>query len=50
MKKILVIGDSIIDHYILCKSYRMSSEQENMPIYDIEQEAYMLGRSNECCK
>jgi D-beta-D-heptose 7-phosphate kinase/D-beta-D-heptose 1-phosphate adenosyltransferase len=43
MKKILVIGDSIIDHYILCKSYRMSSEQENMPIYDIEQEAYMLG-------
>ena len=45
MKKILVIGDSILDHYVFCKSYRISSEQQNMPIYDIENEFHALGGS-----
>jgi len=41
--KILVIGDSIIDHYIYGKIYRQSPEDHTIPVVDITRENHSFG-------
>lgn len=43
MNRILVIGDSIVDHYIFGKVNRFSPEDPTVPVFDIEREEYRLG-------
>lgn len=41
--KYLVIGDSILDHYLYGRCNRMSPEDSTIPILDIDSEEYRLG-------
>jgi len=43
MSNILVIGDSIIDHYVYGSVNRQSPEDFTIPVVDIESEEYRLG-------